>query len=68
VQPPPVPTLYLHGADDGGMGADLLAEFDVSIHLPTAGSAFEIIDGVGHFLHLEQPELIAAKICTWLDV
>ena len=68
MQPPPVPTLYLHGADDGGMGADLLAEFDVSVHLPAAGSAFEIIDGVGHFLHLEQPELIAAKICTWLDV
>ena len=68
VQPPPVPTLYLHGADDGGLGAELLAEFDVSVHLPTAGSAFEIIDGVGHFLHLEQPALIAAKICTWLDV
>jgi pimeloyl-ACP methyl ester carboxylesterase len=68
IQPPPVATLYLHGAEDGGMGADLLGEFDVSVHLPAAGSAFEIVDGVGHFLHLEQPDLIAAKICTWLDV
>ena len=37
-----------------------------SPHLPAAGSAFEIIDGVGHFLHLEKPELIAAKISDWL--
>lgn len=65
MQQPPVPTLYLHGADDGAIGADLLG--DLARHLPAAGSAFEIIDGVGHFLHLEQPALIAAKICTWLD-
>ena len=67
MRPPQVPTLYLHGATDGGMGADLLGEFDVSVHLPVTGSAFEIMDGVGHFLHLEQPEAIAAKICGWLD-
>ena len=67
MQPPQVPTLYLHGATDGGMGADLLDEFDVSVHLPVAGSAFEIVDGVGHFLHLEHPEPIATKICDWLD-
>ncbi len=66
MQPPRVPTLYLHGADDGGMGADLLGEFDVAVHLPATGSTFEIVDGVGHFLHLEQPELIAAKIGDWL--
>ena len=65
MQPPPVPTLYLHGATDGALGADLLT--DVDTHLPTKGSAFEIVDGVGHFLHLEQPELIAAKIRDWLS-
>ena len=64
MRPPPVPTLYLHGADDGAIGAELLG--DVPAHLPTAGSAFEIVDGVGHFLHLEKPQLIAAKICDWL--
>lgn len=64
MQPPPTSTLYLHGADDGAIGADLLG--DVPAHLPTAGSAFEIVDGVGHFLHLEKPQLIAAKICDWL--
>lgn len=64
LQDPPVPTLYLHGADDGALGVDVLG--DPAEHLPTAGSAFEIIDGVGHFLHLEQPGMIAAKIYDWL--
>lgn len=65
LRPPPVPTLFLHGADDGAIGADLLG--DIRAHLPAAGSACEIIDGVGHFLHLEHPELIAAKISDWLS-
>ncbi|RDH76209.1 alpha/beta hydrolase [Mycolicibacterium moriokaense] len=64
MQPPPVPTLYLHGADDGALGADILA--DVATHLPAAGSAFEIVDGTGHFLHLEKPAMIAEKITRWL--
>lgn len=64
MQPPPIPTLCLHGADDGAIGAELLA--DAAVHLPAAGSQFEIIDGVGHFLHLEQPEAIATKVADWL--
>jgi pimeloyl-ACP methyl ester carboxylesterase len=66
MQPPPVPTLYLHGADDGAIGAELLG--DLGQHFPAAGSVAEIVDGVGHFLHLEQPELVAAKIVAWLGV
>jgi pimeloyl-ACP methyl ester carboxylesterase len=65
MQPPPVPTLYLHGADDGAIGADLLG--DLAAFLPAVGSAFEIIDGVGHFLHLEHPEFVAARIANWLE-
>ena len=65
MQPPPVPTLYLHGAADGALGADLLT--GVEAHLPAAGSVFEIIDGVGHFLHLERPHVIADKITGWLE-
>lgn len=64
MQPPPVPTLYLHGATDGAIGVDLLR--DLAPHLPAAGSAFEIVDGAGHFLHLERPEFVAAKITEWL--
>jgi pimeloyl-ACP methyl ester carboxylesterase len=64
MQLPPVPTLYLHGAADGAIGAELLA--DLGQYFPAAGSAAEIVDGVGHFLHLEKPELVAAKIVDWL--
>ncbi|EKF22691.1 alpha/beta hydrolase fold family protein [Mycolicibacterium hassiacum DSM 44199] len=64
LQPPPVPTLYLHGRADGAIGADILP--DLTPFLPAAGSRAEILDGVGHFLHLEQPDLIAARILGWL--
>lgn len=62
--PPPVPTLYLHGARDGAIGAELLC--DVTEHLPAVGSAFHRVDSVGHFLHLERPAEIAAMILGWL--
>jgi pimeloyl-ACP methyl ester carboxylesterase len=65
---PPIPTLYLHGSGDGAMGAELLDNLaaDVSTYLPAPGSAFELVDGVGHFLHLERPDVIGAKIVGWL--
>ena len=66
MQLPAVPTLYLHGADDGAVGADLLG--DLRPYFPAAGSVTEIVDGVGHFLHLEKPALVAAKIVDWLGV
>ncbi len=65
MQPPAVPTLCLHGANDGAIGAELLS--DAATHLPASGSAFKIVSGAGHFLHLEQPERIATKIADWLD-
>lgn len=64
MSPPAIPTLYLHGADDGALGAELLGE--VTEHLPAPGSAFELIPGVGHFLHLEQPELLWDRVSHWL--
>mgnify|MGYP000852462723 FL=1 len=64
LSPPPVPTLYLHGATDGAIGAELLG--DVETYLPAAGSAFRLVDGVGHFLHLEKPEEVAGLIRDWL--
>jgi pimeloyl-ACP methyl ester carboxylesterase len=65
LSPPAVPTLYLHGARDGAIGAELLG--DVSPHLPAPGSAFELLDGVGHFLHLERPDTLWTKISGWLE-
>lgn len=62
--PPPIPTLYLHGTDDGGMGAEVVA--GAAQHLPGPGSVFEMIDNSGHFLHLERPDVVAERICSWL--
>ncbi|OBK91996.1 alpha/beta hydrolase [Mycobacterium asiaticum] len=62
--PPAVPTLYLHGTEDGGLGAEVVT--GAAEHLPAPGSEFEMIDGTGHFLHLERPDLIADRICGWL--
>ncbi|WP_232068920.1 alpha/beta fold hydrolase [Mycobacterium mantenii] len=62
---PPVRTLYIHGTDDGAIGAELLA--DVAAHLPAPGSSFRLLDGVGHFLHLEQPARVAEVVCRWLQ-
>ena len=47
------PTLYLHGRTDGCMGAEI-AEAAVE-HLPAEGSRLEIVEGAGHFLHVEKP-------------
>jgi pimeloyl-ACP methyl ester carboxylesterase len=60
---PVVPTLYLHGADDGCLDprlADLVAP-----HLPV-GSAVHVVPRAGHFLQLEQPEEIGRKVLAFL--
>lgn len=61
---PPIPTLYLHGSTDGAIGAELLT--DVAGCLPADGSVFELLDGVGHFLHLETPDEVWRRIGGWL--
>jgi pimeloyl-ACP methyl ester carboxylesterase len=53
-QPITVPTLYLHGADDGCMGAELIDD-GILASLPAEGSRVEVVAGTGHFLHLEAP-------------
>ena len=64
MQLPPVPTLYLHGRSDGAIGAELLA--DVAAYLPAPGSRFQLLDGVGHFLHLERPQAVWELVAAWL--
>ena len=60
---PLMPTLYLHGADDGCMTADF-TRF-VSAALP-AGSDAAVIEGAGHFLQLERPDEVARRIVEFL--
>lgn len=62
--PTPQPTLYLHGRDDGCVGVGLV---DSAIaFLPAEESRVEIIDGAGHFLHLERPEVVNPLIVDFV--
>ncbi len=61
---PPQPHLHLHGRDDGCVGAEV-AERAVGV-LPHSASRVEIRDGVGHFLHLEDPDGVGARIVEFL--
>ncbi len=59
---PAQPTLYLHGRDDGCIGAELLDGADgfYPDHIVTT-----VVDGAGHFLHLEQPDIVNALIADF---
>jgi pimeloyl-ACP methyl ester carboxylesterase len=60
---PVVPTLYLHGADDGCLDPRLTER--VAARLP-AGSEVHLIPGAGHFVQLEQPDEVARLVLKFL--
>ena len=62
--PTPQPTLYLHGANDGCLGVELVN--GAAAALPAEGSRVEIVDGAGHFLHLERPEVVNPLILDFV--
>lgn len=62
----PVPTLYLHGADDGCMGAELVVEEELRPWFG-AGVELDLVPGAGHFLHLDQPEAVLGRIVRFLS-
>jgi pimeloyl-ACP methyl ester carboxylesterase len=57
-----MPTLYLHGAQDGCIGAYIAPE----PALFTAGLHRSVIPGTGHFLHLEDPAYVNGRILEFL--
>jgi pimeloyl-ACP methyl ester carboxylesterase len=61
--PPPQPTLYLHGADDGCMAVSL-TEGTAERLVP--GSRVEVVPGTGHFLHLERPDVVNRAIVDFV--
>jgi pimeloyl-ACP methyl ester carboxylesterase len=63
-QMPTQPLLYLQGLDDGCIGADVSAGVEASF--TSDGSRLVMVDGAGHFLHLERPELVNALILDFL--
>jgi pimeloyl-ACP methyl ester carboxylesterase len=64
VAPIVVPTLAFHGTHDGCMGVDLVAGMETMF---TAGLEQVMVDGAGHFLHLEKPEQVNAAILRFLE-
>ena len=61
--PPPQPTLYLHGADDGCMAVTLT---EGTAEQLAPGSRMEIVPGTGHFLHLERPDVVNRAILDFV--
>jgi pimeloyl-ACP methyl ester carboxylesterase len=64
VTPPPQPHLHLHGRDDGSIGV-AWAEATAG-RLPHPASRVHVLDGVGHFLHLEAPDRVAELVLDHL--
>ncbi|MDT4999219.1 MAG: hypothetical protein QOK12_1324 [Mycobacterium sp.] len=63
-QAPKQPTLYLHGSADGAFGVEGVRDTAAEL---SADSRVEIIDAVGHFLHLEKPAEVNRLILDWLQ-
>ena len=63
-QNPTQPTLYLHGADDGCIGAEV-AEWAAD-HSPDNVSV-RVFEGCGHFLHVDHPQAINDEILGFLS-
>lgn len=62
---PSQPTLYIHGRNDGCIGAEV-AELAQSM-APDETISWEMIDDAGHFTQLEQPAVVNALIVEHLS-
>jgi len=61
--PVAVPSLYLHGTEDGCMSAQLSEGMEAMF---THGLERVVMPGVGHFLHLEQPDAVLSHVLRFL--
>jgi pimeloyl-ACP methyl ester carboxylesterase len=61
---PPQPTLYLHGRDDGCMGVDTIGDVGAVL---SPGSEHVVVERAGHFLHLEQPDVVRGHVLRFLE-
>jgi pimeloyl-ACP methyl ester carboxylesterase len=62
-EPIPVPTLYIHGANDGVMGVELTEGMEGAF---AKGLEKKIIPNAGHFVHQEKPEEVNELILAFL--
>jgi pimeloyl-ACP methyl ester carboxylesterase len=59
----PQPTLYLHGAQDGCIGIDTIGPVTDFL---APGSEMVVIEGAGHFMHVERPDDVNDHIIRFL--
>jgi pimeloyl-ACP methyl ester carboxylesterase len=59
-----VPTLYLHGRNDGCIGVELAAGMEAFFE---QGLRQEILDHAGHFVHQERPDEVNRLILEFLS-
>jgi pimeloyl-ACP methyl ester carboxylesterase len=62
-RPIAVPTLYLHGRNDGCIGVELADGMEAYF---AKGLRKEIIDGAGHFVHQEKPDEVNRLILEFI--
>jgi pimeloyl-ACP methyl ester carboxylesterase len=60
---PQLPTLYLHGRDDGCMTVKLVDRVPAVLD---GGGGVAVVENAGHFLQLEQPEVVARHIIDFV--
>jgi pimeloyl-ACP methyl ester carboxylesterase len=60
---PPQPLLYLHGADDGCVEREVAESARTTVG---DNVTIEIVDGAGHFLHLERPDVVGERVLEFL--
>jgi pimeloyl-ACP methyl ester carboxylesterase len=65
MQVPDVPTLYLHGTNDGCFPAPDRAALDAAFASP--GSRATFVDDAGHFLQYEQPDRVTELIVEFIS-
>ena len=60
---PNVPTLYMHGTQDGALLPEIGAQVEPDL---APGSRAVMIENAGHFPQIERPEVVAAEIIRFL--
>lgn len=60
---PRAPALYLHGDRDGCMQVAIADRHQETL---PPGGRYERVAGVGHFMHLEEPDRVNATIMDWI--
>ena len=55
---------YLHGVDDGCIG---IGEIGNPLDFLAQGSRFVRVEGAGHFVHVEKPEVVAEQLRSFLS-